>query len=263
MKDFSKFLWFLKLGAILNIYFIIKTFQNYEKLGREVFIPSIILFGVSAYRCIFPNKYEYNIVFHKTIFSSIFITRLLATFSEVLYIFLFSHVIRILNSNKLLWVNLLSSIMVIQVIVSQFCVWIAIIFERLKLYFYEELGWTIIFSANTIASIYLYFDSVNLGDKIILLKLNIIFGAFYLPWQMIHLNSLLVQAANSNTNEKRFYKPLTETLIKGITKSITFMNKRTDSKSWGGFIGLTWMLGYFATLIPMWVFYIGLIVSKN
>src|SRR5216683_7970406 len=45
----------------------------------------------------FPVRYEHNVVFHDSIFSSIFVTRLFATFSEIAYIFLFSHVLRLLN----------------------------------------------------------------------------------------------------------------------------------------------------------------------
>ena len=45
--------------------------------------------------------------------------------------------------------------MVVQVVISQGFVWGAILTERLALYFYEELGWAIIFAANTIASAYL------------------------------------------------------------------------------------------------------------
>jgi len=30
----------------------------------------------------------------------------------------------------------------------------------------------------------------------------------------------------------------------------------SSADSWGGLIGLTWMTGYWATLIPMWVYFI-------
>ena len=75
-----------------------------------------ILFAVSAYRCLFPVRFEHNVVFHDSIFSSIFVTRLLATFSEIALIFLFSHVLRLLNIDKVEWVSALSWLMVAQVV---------------------------------------------------------------------------------------------------------------------------------------------------
>ena len=39
-----------------------------------------------------------------------------------------------------------------QVVISQAFVWSAILTKRLHLYFYEELGWLVIFAANTAAS---------------------------------------------------------------------------------------------------------------
>ena len=55
---------------------------------RDRLIPAQILFFVSAYRCLFPVGYVKNIVLHDTIFSSIFLTRLLATFVEITYIYM-------------------------------------------------------------------------------------------------------------------------------------------------------------------------------
>ena len=42
----------------------------------------------------------------------------------------------------------------------------------------------------------------------------------------------------------------------GLKRAVRVKTRRTDSDSWGGPIGLTWMTGYWATLIPMWVYYI-------
>jgi len=33
-------------------------------------------------------------------------------------------------------------------------------------------------------------------------------------------------------------------------------NPRTDAESWGGIVGVIWMTAYWATLLPMWVYYI-------
>ena len=104
----------------------------------KVLIPAQILFVVSAFRCLFPNRYTNNAVFHDSPLSSIFLTRFFATFSEVAYIYLFAYLIRLLNFNQVIWVNFLSWLMVFQVVISQFFVWCAILTGRLKLYFYED-----------------------------------------------------------------------------------------------------------------------------
>ena len=78
-KDLKIFLWVLKLGALVNIYFLGRTFvQPLASMDVHVVIPAQILFAVSAFRCIFPVRYKDNIVFHDFPLSSIFLTRLFA-----------------------------------------------------------------------------------------------------------------------------------------------------------------------------------------
>ena len=103
---------------------------------------------MSAFRCLFPNQYKGNVVFHDTPLSSIFLTRLLATFAEVAFIYQLSHVLRLLNVDRLGWVDALSWLMVVQVVISQLFVWGAILTGRLALYFWEELGWAVLVAAN-------------------------------------------------------------------------------------------------------------------
>src|SRR6185295_18371349 len=141
-------------------------------VGVQVILPAQILFAVSLYRCLFPVRYEDNVVFHDSAFSSVFVTRLLATFSEIAYIFLFSHILRSVNVDQVGWVNALAWFMVLQVAVSQIFVWLAILTDRRALYFYEELGWALIFVANTVASAYLYLSVGTLGNRQTLLGLN-------------------------------------------------------------------------------------------
>src|SRR5215472_11975563 len=133
-RDYTIPLWLLKLGAPINLCFLVSTSLT-AAAGANLYvtIPAEILFVVSAYRCLFPVRYEHNVVFHDSIFSSIFVTRLLATFSEIAYIFLFSHVLRLLNLDQVIWLNALSWLMVIIVIISQCFVWAAILTERLEL----------------------------------------------------------------------------------------------------------------------------------
>jgi hypothetical protein len=252
-RDFTVVLWLLKLGGLINLYFLVNTLLLASPdADSYITLPAQILFAVSAYRCLFPVRYEYNVVFHDSIFSSIFVTRLFATLSEIAYIFLFSRVLRLLDINHVEWVIALSWLMVAQVVVSQGFVWAAILTEQLELYCYEELGWALIFVANTITSAYLYLTVGALGGKEVLLQLNLLFGVVYLPWQVIHLTTLRANATR-NRGKTGAGSP---SILTGLKRAVRVKNRRTDSDSWGGLVGLTWMTGYWATLIPMWVYYI-------
>ena len=146
--------------------------------------------------------------------------------------------------------------MVIQVVISQCFVWYAILTERLKFYFFEELGWGIIFVLNTIASIILYWTLDNINGRELLLQLNLLFGAIYLPWQVIHLK-ILRKNINDQKIDKNFLTTITlGTLIKGLYKSIQIKNQTTKSENWGGVVGMTWMASYWATVIPFWIYLI-------
>src|SRR5271165_3954535 len=195
LRDYTIVLWLLKLGSLINLYFLVNTrLLASGDADAYIVLPAQTLFAVSAYRCLFPVRYEHNVVFHDFILSSIFVTRLFATFSEVAYIYLFSLVLRLLNVDHVEWVIALSWLMVVQVVVSQVFVWAAILTEQFELYYYEELGWGFIFIANTIASAYLYLTAGALGGREVLLKLNLLFGIVYLPWQVIHLGTLRAEA---------------------------------------------------------------------
>jgi len=86
-RDYTIVLWLLKLGSLINLYFLVNTRPLASgDADAYVVLPAQILFAVSAYRCLFPVRYEHNVVFHESIFSSILVTRLLATFSEIAYI---------------------------------------------------------------------------------------------------------------------------------------------------------------------------------
>jgi len=80
MTDYTIFLWLLKLGAAANLYFLVNTTALIGRVDTRIILPAQILFAVSVYRCLFPVRYEDNIVFHDSPLSSVFVTRLLATF---------------------------------------------------------------------------------------------------------------------------------------------------------------------------------------
>lgn len=246
-------LWLLKIGALLNIYFYIKSLNPpISDIDLNILLPAQILFIVSAYRCIFPVRYNDNIVLHNSFLSSIFFTRFLATFVEVAYIYQFSYILRLINNSAYIIIDLLAWLMVLHVIISQFFVWVAIIYNRKKYYYFEELGWAIIFIYNTVSSLILYI-SFNLSQQYeTLILLNLIFGIFYLPWQIMHLNTLKIRY------DKNII-PLSvnwNTITTGLSRSIKLKNQASDKNSWGGLIGLTWMACYWATIIPFWLYYI-------
>ena len=127
---YKHLLWFLKIGAVVNLYFLLQTLKfPMASIDPYILVPAQVLFFVSAYRCLFPVSYTKNIVLHDSFFSSIFLTRLLATFVEVAYIYQFSYVLRIINEGQIPIIDLLSWLMVFQVVISQFFVWGAILLQ--------------------------------------------------------------------------------------------------------------------------------------
>lgn len=251
-NDFRGLLWVLKLGAPVNLFLIAGLFS----LGTPdpyAVVPALVLLGVSFFRCLFPNRYLDNIVFHDIPVSSIFLTRCLATFSEVAYIYQFSYVIRVLNADSVMWVDALSWLMVVQVGLSQCFVWSAILTQRLRLYFFEEVGWWVIFFANTLASAFLYFSVHTPPEGLLLLELNLLFALGYLPWQVLHLRSL--------RKESQAGSGIGVDWRTGLREALHDRQPRTDAASWGGWIGLTWMVAYWASLIPLWVYTVADVLS--
>src|SRR5713101_2886324 len=90
LRDYTIYLWLLKLGGLINLYFLAKTLPlPSDDAHAYIILPAQIFFAVSAYRCLFPVWYKHNVVFHDSVFSSIFATRLFATFSEIATSFCF------------------------------------------------------------------------------------------------------------------------------------------------------------------------------
>lgn len=249
------FLHLLKIGTLFNLYFLLTTFfEPFKSVDIYILLPAQIFFFVSAFRCLFPTRYTNYSVLHDSFLSSIFITRVFATFSEVTYIYLFSYNLRLLNYNQVYLVDIFSWIMVLQVIISQFFVWSAILTEKHKYYFYEEIGWLVIFIINTFASIFLLFNVEIIDEKIFLIQLNIAFGMLYLPWQVIHLKSIKSRIKQNDDLDQT--EGTTISLVQGLIKSIQKKYVTTKSADWGGLIGMMWMAGYWATIIPLWIFVI-------
>ena len=254
---FKYSLWLLKLGSVLNVYFFYQTLNfPLSSLESHLLIPAQLLFIVSAYRCFFPVSYATNAVLHNSFLSSIFITRLLATVVEIAYIYQFGYLIRLFNQHEYVFVDIFSWLMVIQVCISQCFVWCAILMGRFKYYYYEEVGWFVIFLLNTIASIILLLTIGLMKNHELLLQINLLFGFLYLPWQFFHLKSLHLRSNNKEVSEKKYRHMSKSQIIKGLHKSIKLKIPSTESKDWGGVIGMTWMVSYWATIIPGWLYLI-------
>ena len=263
LQDFTIFLWVLKLGALVNFYLLSQTFVTPGSTAdRHLLVPAQILFAVSAFRCLFPNQYKGNVVFHDSPLSSIFLTRLFATFAEVGFIYQLSHVLRLLNVDRLGWVDALSWLMVVQVVISQCFVWGAILTGRLALYFWEELGWAILVAANAVASAGLYSTRDVLGDAGILIYINLLFGLVYLSWQVPNLRLQIADARRAGEKLNPATRVSWKQLSEGLRRSIRERRRTTDAAAWGGLVGLTWMTGYFATLLPMWANEIVVVFSR-
>src|SRR5262244_2752350 len=221
LQDLTTFLWLLKLGALLNLYFLASTLgPPANAADPRLLIPAQILFAVSAFRCLFPNQYKGNVVFHDTPLSSIFLTRLLATFSEVAFTYKLSHVLRLLNVDRVGWVDAFSWLMVMLVVVSQVFVWSAILTGRLALYFWEELGWTILVAANAVASIGLYTARHARGDAAVLIHLNLLFGLVYLAWQVPNLKLQIADARRAGESLQPLAPVSWKMLGEGLRRSI-------------------------------------------
>ena len=110
--DYTVPLWLLKLGALINLYFIVTTPSPFAANADVLLVGSAqFVFWASAYRCLFPVHYEHDVVFHDSVFSSIFVTRFLATIKEIAFIYLMSVVLRALNTDHIAWIDALSWLM--------------------------------------------------------------------------------------------------------------------------------------------------------
>ena len=149
--------------------------------------------------------------------------------------------------------------MVIQVIASQFFCWGAILLKYERFYFYEEFGWFVIFFINTILSIaMLSLDLSNAHHSLIII--NIVFGALYLPWQVLHLKSITKRINNNPEIKAQEFKVDSSKVKVELKSSINDRKLSFESNDWGGVVGMMWMYGYWILFIPVWMFYIILII---
>ena len=145
---------FLALGLISNGWMIWR-YSGLEGVDTWVHRRTLLFLGVSAFRCAFPNRYKGWVVLHDTPLSSIFLTRCLATLSELAWIYQLSHVLWSLNAAvrpTVAWIDTAATAMFVLACIAQLCVWLAILLDRARIMFWEELCWAGIFVINTMAS---------------------------------------------------------------------------------------------------------------
>ena len=65
-SDVRRPLHWLKLGAIVNVALLV-AISRLPAPDLSVVVPAWILLSVSAFRCVFPNRYLDNIVLHDTL----------------------------------------------------------------------------------------------------------------------------------------------------------------------------------------------------
>lgn len=261
IRDYTVPLWMIKLGALLNLGFILTTPYPFAAGVDPWLVGSAqFIFAASAYRCLFPVHYEHDVVFHDSVLSSIFLTRTLATIKELAFVYLMSRVLRELNSSHIAWIDMLSWLMVVLVVIAECFVWGAVLLYRFRYYVYEESTWLFICIANTVASLSLWQATEPASGRGLLLGLNFVFAVSYVPFQLLNLRFLWLNAVR-NPAPAAGERPLTARLMEGVVRSIRTKNRRTDPEAWGGWLGLLWMIGYFATFVPTWMYCIAKVLG--
>src|SRR5262249_30278500 len=124
------------------------------------------------------------------------------------------------------------------------------------------LGWAILVAANAVASLGLSATRDALGDARILLHINVLFGVVYLSWQVFHLRLQIAGARRAGETPRPATRVSWKLLRDGLRRSMHEGHRTTDATAWGGLVGLLWMAGYFATLLPLWANQIVAVFSR-
>ena len=262
LRDFSTFLWLLKVGALPNLYFLGELVRGpLCAVDPQLLVPARILWAVSAFRCLFPNQYKDNVVFHDTPLSSIFLTRLLATFAEIGFIYLLARVLRLLNVERVGWVDA-------RLLVHRSAG------DRLAVL---RLGRD---RHGTVRALLLggaRLGGAHRGER--RRERRALAGARragrrrHSPHPQPALRRRLPGLAGPQSEapargrEARAPDPLAvrvagPPLREGLRRSLHERHATTDATAWGGLVVLLWMAGYFATLLPLWAHTIVAVFSR-
>ena len=204
---------------------------------------------------------------HDTFLSSTWLTRVLATFSEVFWLYQLAYINWDLNALRvggpLFWIDTASALMVFLCCFAQCCVWSSFIFETDILMWYEEFNWALMFVLNTTVNLTFFFagDVYGSDPRWSCVWISLIFGAIFLPWQIGgHLPYIVaVERRERHKHEKVDFS--FKQIKKGCWRSLTFRKPSTSSQDWGEAIGAFWMFGYWI-LEPIWVTFIAASYSQ-
>jgi hypothetical protein len=120
------------LGLFTNMGLLYMTFNLHPDVPCDILFTAQVFIAVAAFRCTFPNRYNECVVLHDTWLSSIWMTRFIATFSEVFWLYQLSYLNRDLNAIRgngaLVWIDMASLLMVFLCCFAQCCVWASFIF---------------------------------------------------------------------------------------------------------------------------------------
>ena len=84
----------------------------------------------------------------------------------------------------------------------------------------------------------------------------------YLSWQVANLRLQVADARRAGETLWPATRVTRNRLREGLRRSIRERNRTTDATAWGGLVVLTWMAGYFATLLPIWANQIVAVFSR-
>ena len=235
----------LLLGAVPNLFLLSHLSTLEPQAGREhVVTAAQVYVAVNCFRCCFPNRYSGYVVLHDSPLSSIFLTRTLATFSEMAHLCTLGVVALDMNAGRQAWIDTSAWAMPLICAAAQCLVWSSLLLQTESLMWWEEALWAAMFVVNTAVNV--AFSAA--GQESTLITLSLVFGALYLPWQCgLHLPSI-----SSRGDPPLMGAVSWERVKKGAVKAAFKMNPSRDSGVWGGVVGAVWMSAYWI-LMPWWM----------
>lgn len=256
------------VGALTNAVLLYWTFDLHEDVPCDILFTAQVFIAVCGFRCVFPNRYNDNVVLHDTWLSSIWITRVLATFSETFWLYQLSVLNRDLNAIRgngpLVWIDIASWLMAFLCCFAQCCVWSSLTFQTDILMWYEEFNWALMFILNTSVNLTFFFtgDIYGADPRWQCVWISLLFGAIYLPFQIGGHLPYIMNADRRDRHKKEKINLDFKQVKKGCLRMMTHRKPSTTSQDWGDSVGAFWMFGYWI-LEPVWLFLVALSYSVH
>ena len=212
-KNFISIIWWKTLFfiSIVNILLIINYYKNNgcdSEFHKKIIIYTMIYVFVAAIRGIFPIIHIKRICFNKSIISSPFIDRSIATIAEICFILLFTEIFKNLINNTTKSKNqiLILSLINYCIVCAQIFCWLGSLTKNYLFNVMEESTWTCCFIVILIISFKLYiFSNNNSNNQNNYLKktlpLIIIPLIFYIIFMIINDVPLYYKRWKNNKNK--------------------------------------------------------------